>query len=230
MRTTVTAEDIGEAFGVPRAPDSLAEIIRALSVLIGRKQMRAYLQRVATDAGIDLSLPACSVLVRLRRDPGRSVAELADQTRVPVETLGRAVAELKSGVACSKRDQPALAGMTAVRRPSRRLRRPVLPAPISSSPRCGPVWNPCSTGGLPSSTPSWCDSWTGSPPRSSRPHRRWSRPPRAPCKRELQGAPGCERLTRGAHARVLPGARLHEVGSPGVAATQRLVRLAAPGR
>ena len=96
MRTTVTAEDIGEAFGVPAAPDSLAEIIRALSVLVGRKQMRAYLQRVATDAGVDLSLPACSVLVRLRRDPGRSVAELADQTRIPVETLGRAVAELKS--------------------------------------------------------------------------------------------------------------------------------------
>ena len=54
MRTTVTAEDIGEAFAMPRPPDSLAEIIRALGVLVGRKQMRAYLERVATEAGVDL--------------------------------------------------------------------------------------------------------------------------------------------------------------------------------
>jgi EmrB/QacA subfamily drug resistance transporter len=96
MRTTVTAEDIGEAFGVPRAPDSQAEIIRALGVLVGRKQMRAYLERVATDAGVDLSLPACSVLVRLRRDPRSSMAQLAERTGVPAETLAAAVSELKS--------------------------------------------------------------------------------------------------------------------------------------
>jgi EmrB/QacA subfamily drug resistance transporter len=96
MRTTVTAEGIGEAFAVPRSPDSLAEIIRALGVLVGRKQMRAYLERVATETGVDLPLPACSLLVRLRRDPDQSVAQLAERDNVPVESLEPALEELRS--------------------------------------------------------------------------------------------------------------------------------------
>jgi EmrB/QacA subfamily drug resistance transporter len=96
MRTTVTAEDIGDAFAVPRAPDSLGEIVRALGVLVGRKQMRAYLERVATEAGVDLPLPACSLLVRLRRVPGRNVAELAERDQATMEAFEAALAELES--------------------------------------------------------------------------------------------------------------------------------------
>ena len=36
--------------------------MRALGVLVGRKQMLAYLQRLATEAGVDLPLPDCWVL------------------------------------------------------------------------------------------------------------------------------------------------------------------------
>jgi EmrB/QacA subfamily drug resistance transporter len=96
MRTTVTAEDIGEAFAMPRAPDSLAEIIRALGVLVGRKQMRAYLERVATEAGIDLPLADCWLLVRLRRDPNSDLVELANRNKVPLQDLEAALADLAS--------------------------------------------------------------------------------------------------------------------------------------
>ena len=69
MRTTVTAEGIGESFAAPRSPDSLAEIARALSVLVGRRKMVAYLGRLVSEIGIDLPLPDCWVLVQLRRSP-----------------------------------------------------------------------------------------------------------------------------------------------------------------
>jgi DNA-binding MarR family transcriptional regulator len=96
MRTTVTAEDIGEAFAMPRAPDSLAEIVRALGVLVGRKQMRAYLERVATEAGIDLPLADCWLLVRLRREPNSDLVELANRNKVPLQDLEAALADLAS--------------------------------------------------------------------------------------------------------------------------------------
>jgi DNA-binding MarR family transcriptional regulator len=83
MRTTVTAEGVGESFGVPRTGDSLAEMARALAVLVGRKEMRAWLQRVAHDAGVDLPLVDCWVLVNLRRTPGSSLRDLAARHRIP---------------------------------------------------------------------------------------------------------------------------------------------------
>ncbi len=69
MRTTVTAEDIGGAFAAPRSPDSLAEIARALSVLVGRRKMIAYMGRLISEIGVDLPLSDCWVLVQLRRNP-----------------------------------------------------------------------------------------------------------------------------------------------------------------
>jgi predicted MFS family arabinose efflux permease/DNA-binding MarR family transcriptional regulator len=67
MRTTVTAEDMGSSFSMPRGDDSRAEIIRALSLLVGRQRMRAYLERVAVEAGVDLPINECWALVQIRR-------------------------------------------------------------------------------------------------------------------------------------------------------------------
>jgi EmrB/QacA subfamily drug resistance transporter len=88
MRTTVTAEDIGSTFGVPRSPDSLGQIARALSVLIGRERTVEYLRRVASESGVDLPLSDCWVLVQLRRRPGLGrdgLRELAEHHQVPAE-------------------------------------------------------------------------------------------------------------------------------------------------
>jgi EmrB/QacA subfamily drug resistance transporter len=98
MRTTVTTEGIGEAFASPRTPDSLAEIGRALSVLVGRRKMAAYFARVASDAGVDLPLATCWVLVTLRRGPGldeRGLRTLAEQHKLTSEATDGAIRDAR---------------------------------------------------------------------------------------------------------------------------------------
>ena len=93
MRTTVTTEGIGEAFGSPRSPDSLAEIARALSVLIGRKRMLEYLRRLTTEAGVDLPLADGWVLVQLRRNPSwdrAALLALAHEQKISAEDVDAA--------------------------------------------------------------------------------------------------------------------------------------------
>ena len=94
MRTTMTTEDLSGAFGAPRAADSLSEIIRALSVLVGRQQMREWLQRIAVEVGTDLPLSAGWVLIQLRRDPAVDLPGLAQVQNVPASGLDTAIAEL----------------------------------------------------------------------------------------------------------------------------------------
>jgi EmrB/QacA subfamily drug resistance transporter len=94
MRTTIAAEDLSNAFGLPRAPDSLVEVMRSLAVLIGRPRMRDWLDRVRVDAGIDMPLVDCWVLVQFRRDPAVDLAGLAERHKVPPEAIDGAVADL----------------------------------------------------------------------------------------------------------------------------------------
>jgi len=94
MRTTVTTEDLGSAFGAPRSGDSWSEICRAPSALAGRDQMLQWLERVAAEAGMDLSLADCWVLVRLRRGPQVNLPALAAADKVSVVALDGAVADL----------------------------------------------------------------------------------------------------------------------------------------
>ena len=96
MRTTVTAEDIGEAFASPRPADSLAEIIRALGSSWAVSRCGTIWSGWRTRPGVGLSLTACSVIVRLRRQPGGDVAKFGENERLPAETLAAALAELQS--------------------------------------------------------------------------------------------------------------------------------------
>ncbi|HEY2563257.1 MAG TPA: MDR family MFS transporter [Acidimicrobiales bacterium] len=96
MKTTLAATDIGETFGAPRAPDSLAEIGRVLSVLVGRQRMEEYLGRVIREAGIDIPLTDAGVLVLLRAQPtmdGPALVELAKARGVSSERAGAAIAD-----------------------------------------------------------------------------------------------------------------------------------------
>ncbi|HEY2306417.1 MAG TPA: MFS transporter [Streptosporangiaceae bacterium] len=96
MRPTVTADGIGDAFGSPRAPDSLAEIARSLSVLVGRKKMEEYLRRVVREAEIDLPLADAGLLVRIRSNPGidaHALVHLAEAQMVPADQVEAAIAD-----------------------------------------------------------------------------------------------------------------------------------------
>jgi EmrB/QacA subfamily drug resistance transporter len=94
MRTTIAAEDLSNAFGLPRAPDSLVEVMRSLSVLIGRPRMQDWLQRVAGDAGVDVPLVDCWVLVQIRRDPQVDLDQLAARHKLSPQVLEDAANDL----------------------------------------------------------------------------------------------------------------------------------------
>jgi EmrB/QacA subfamily drug resistance transporter len=96
MRSTVRAQvdRVGTSFGEPRDADSLAEIIRALGLLVGREQMRQYLERVSYEAGIDLPVVQSWLLVQYRRSSGARLDELAQRHQIPVDALHNAVREL----------------------------------------------------------------------------------------------------------------------------------------
>jgi predicted MFS family arabinose efflux permease len=99
MRTTVTTDGIGEAFAAPRSSDSLAEIGRALSVLVGRQKMADYLGRVVSEAGVDLPLASCWLLVQLRRHPGLdegALREAAQRFKLTPEAVQGALQDVKA--------------------------------------------------------------------------------------------------------------------------------------
>jgi EmrB/QacA subfamily drug resistance transporter len=81
MRDTVRAEGIGEAFGAPRPPDSLAELARSLSVLVGREHMANYLRRIVVESGTDVPPQSVAALLRLNAQPGIDRSELLDRAR-----------------------------------------------------------------------------------------------------------------------------------------------------
>jgi EmrB/QacA subfamily drug resistance transporter len=120
MRETMTTEDLGTAFGAPHSGDSLSEILRALSVLVGRRQMRQWLTRVVSEAGLDLPAAGGWVLVQLRRNPAADLAALAAAQNIPESALNSAIAGLaergllneaaSSGSAAGRAGDVAVAG------------------------------------------------------------------------------------------------------------------------
>ena len=95
MRTTLSIESVGGGLAEPRSQDSLAEIMRLLSVLVGRQQMRDFLERIAAEAGVDLPVADGWVLVQLHRDPDVDLRARAAAVKMPEEALERALTEVK---------------------------------------------------------------------------------------------------------------------------------------
>ena len=119
LRETVGTGGVGEAFAIPSERSSLRELTRALSVLIGRDEMRRTIRATAARAGVDLSPAACWLLVRLRQDPALDTEELARSRSVPPEVLAAALDELVGrGLVTDDRDghPPTPAGTEAAER------------------------------------------------------------------------------------------------------------------
>jgi EmrB/QacA subfamily drug resistance transporter len=65
LRRTVEATGVGEAFAVPKHPDPLAEIERALSTLARRDSRERILDRLCAMAEVELTARQCWVLARV---------------------------------------------------------------------------------------------------------------------------------------------------------------------
>lgn len=99
LRESVSAgagvgERIGESFAVPKPSDSLGELSRALSVLIGRDGRRQLVEQIAARAGIDLSAAASWLLARSYREPGTGIEQLCTAYDVPLERARAGLGEL----------------------------------------------------------------------------------------------------------------------------------------
>jgi EmrB/QacA subfamily drug resistance transporter len=95
LRESVAAgTGIGESFAVAKDTDSLPEMARALTVLIGREGRRRLVEHLAERAGVDLSPTACWLLVRLHEDPAADIEALSESYDVPLEDARAALVEL----------------------------------------------------------------------------------------------------------------------------------------
>jgi EmrB/QacA subfamily drug resistance transporter len=100
LRESVSAQSgqVGESMAQAglrqSAPDSLGEIGRALSTLIGRDGMRQLMEGVAARAGVELSPAACWLLAQYHFHPHPELAERARRYNVPLPVAQRALAEL----------------------------------------------------------------------------------------------------------------------------------------
>lgn len=95
LRDSVTASTgIGESFAVPKPSDSLAEMSRALSILIGREGRRHLVEQIADRAGVDLSAAAAWLLARTYREPSTSMEDLCRAYDVPLDRGRHALGEL----------------------------------------------------------------------------------------------------------------------------------------
>jgi DNA-binding MarR family transcriptional regulator len=95
LRDSVTASTgIGESFAVPKPDDSLAEMARALSVLIGRDARRRLIEQLVARAGIDLTAAGAWLLAQMSRYPGAGLDQLCSAYDVPLERAEQARAEL----------------------------------------------------------------------------------------------------------------------------------------
>ncbi len=90
--TAATSAGLDDALAAPKHPSSLAELDRALGVLVGREQRRAFNERVAVRAHVDLSPGAVWALVRfgsygIEGTRGMAREQKIDQQRVAAVEL-----------------------------------------------------------------------------------------------------------------------------------------------
>jgi EmrB/QacA subfamily drug resistance transporter len=94
LRATAGASSVGDGLATPRAPDSLAEIERALGVLTRRDARRRMYERLAERAGLDLPPAAVWSLVRISE--GQDPVRLAEIHGVPNERVAAGLQRLES--------------------------------------------------------------------------------------------------------------------------------------
>ena len=92
--TAEASAGLSETFAAPKQGDSLAELSRALSVLLGREGRKHLVEQIAARAGVDLSAAAAWLLVRLYGEPATSIEDLSQTWDVPLDRARAGLAEL----------------------------------------------------------------------------------------------------------------------------------------
>jgi EmrB/QacA subfamily drug resistance transporter len=90
-----TSRGLEDTLAAPRSADSLYEIERALSLHTRREARRAFNERVAERAGVELSSGAVWALVRIDEHGLAGALTLAEQTKVSPERVAEVVGELR---------------------------------------------------------------------------------------------------------------------------------------
>ncbi len=93
--TASTSDGLDHALAAPNSPSSLAELDRALGVLVGRDDRLAFNQRVAARASVDLSPGAVWALVRFGSYGIDGTRAMARAQAVPAERVAAVERELR---------------------------------------------------------------------------------------------------------------------------------------
>jgi hypothetical protein len=94
LRTTVRTAGLQQAFAAPEDTDSVREVARELSVLVGREGVIGFLQRAAARADLDIEPAGGWLLARAASDGSIDVRKLAAAHDVDEERLREACREL----------------------------------------------------------------------------------------------------------------------------------------
>jgi EmrB/QacA subfamily drug resistance transporter len=95
LRRTVEATGVGEAFAAPKHHDPLPEIERALSTLSRRDSRERILDRLARQAGVELTARQCWVLARVGEGAPTDAFAIAEAQAVDPARVAARIGELR---------------------------------------------------------------------------------------------------------------------------------------
>jgi DNA-binding MarR family transcriptional regulator len=96
LRDAVAAgSGVGESFAVPPDGDSLSLVSHWLWALLSRESRRRLLERVAREAGVNLSAAAVWLLARFHESSDTTTSSLARTYKADIARLDAGVAELR---------------------------------------------------------------------------------------------------------------------------------------
>jgi EmrB/QacA subfamily drug resistance transporter len=107
--TASTSQGLDDALAAPKSPSSLAELDRALSVLVSRERRRAFNERVGARASVNLSPGAIWALARFGSYGIDGTREMAGDQAIEPERIEAVERELRErGLLADAQDGPQL--------------------------------------------------------------------------------------------------------------------------
>ena len=149
--TASTSQGIDDALAAPKSPNSLAELDRALSVLVSRERRQAFNERVGARASVDLSSGAIWALARFGSYGVQGTREMAGEQAIEQERIEAVERELRErGLVADAEDGPrltpagqAMADQVLSARRDELRANACSASPPTKSPRFSRCWSSC---------------------------------------------------------------------------------------